>query len=153
MADLLKTKSILYNKCVQYVSDRIETAQNLLNVSQDAAKLEVKSSVGDKHETGRAMMHLETEKASMQLAEALKLKKAIANFDDKSVFTRVQLGSLVITSKRNYYVSIGAGKFKIDQKEYYAISPGSPLGSKLGNLTVGEEAVFNDQNFKILDLV
>ncbi|MBL4716261.1 MAG: 3-oxoacyl-ACP synthase, partial [Bacteroidia bacterium] len=95
MADLHKIKSILYNKCVQYVSDRIETAQNLLNVSQDAAKLEVKSSVGDKHETGRAMMHLETVKASLQLAEALKLEKAMSNFDDKSVSTRVQLGSLV----------------------------------------------------------
>ena len=152
MVDLLEIKSILYNKCVQYVSERIETAQNLLNVSQNAANLEVKSSVGDKHETGRAMMQLETEKASIQLAEVSKLKKALANFDDKTVSTIVQLGSLVITSKGNYYVSIGAGKFKIDQEEYYAISPVSPLGSKLGNLKVGEEAIFNDREFKILDI-
>ena len=45
--------------------------------AQEAANEEGKSSVGDKYETGRAMMQIERDKAAQQLDEALKLKNII----------------------------------------------------------------------------
>ncbi len=47
------------------LNKRISTIERRLNAMAEARNSETKCVVGDKHETGRTMMHLEEEKTSL----------------------------------------------------------------------------------------
>ena len=59
---------------MQYVNQRADTVHQIIRSNQNALNSETKSSAGDKHETGRAMLQLEMEKASQQLAVVDEMK-------------------------------------------------------------------------------
>lgn len=90
------------------------TANSLISKAIEHAQLaaneETKSSAGDKYETGRAMMQLEIEKQSVQLAEAMKLKHVLSQINPEKTTETIQSGSLVFTDQGNFYISISAGK-------------------------------------------
>jgi len=57
-------KNILFKKCTAFITDREQTVTQIIKSNQQGLQSETKSSAGDKHETGRAMLQLEMEKAS-----------------------------------------------------------------------------------------
>lgn len=145
----MEIKQILYDRCVEYVKQRIETARLAIQIAQTSANQETKSSVGDKYETGRAMMQLEVEQNTLQLAEALKLKQVLDQINPRLETSNIQQGSLVITNHGNFYVAISIGNVTLNGKQYFAISPVSPLGTKLMNGSEGMNFVFNAKNYII----
>jgi len=123
--------------------------KNIMDEVQASANEESKSSTGDKYETGRAMMHLETEKAATQLADALNMKRALDQIDiDKSSNT-AKMGSIVITDNGNFFIAVAIGKIEIRKKDYFVISPLSPLGKELINRKVGDKIVVNARSYSI----
>ena len=71
----LELKQQLYKLCQDFVENRKKTVQKNINEIQESLTSETKSSAGDKHETGRAMLQLEREKVGHQLAEIEKLEE------------------------------------------------------------------------------
>ena len=142
-------KSALYEACESHINSKLKTVQDTIFNIQEALLSESKSSAGDKHETGRAMLQLEREKAGRQLAEIQKTKEALAKLDINNTSEIVCLGSVVYTSKANYYLAISAGEIKIGNNIFYAISPRTPIGELLMSKTVGDELCFRSQSFKI----
>ena len=65
---MLTLKESLFQQCEDFVNTRLQTIQIILSSHQKTLSPETKSSAGDKHETGRAMLQLEMEKAGQQLA-------------------------------------------------------------------------------------
>ena len=105
----LKTKELLFNLCKDFVNKRLKTVQDIISSNQKALQSETKSSAGDKHETGRAMLQLEMEKASQQL-EGISIMNQILSKVDISKSSKIaHLGSVIITNKANYFLSISAG--------------------------------------------
>lgn len=149
MISNLKTKENLYSQCLEFVENRFNTIQNTINEIQESLTSETKSSAGDKHETGRAMLQLEREKAGHQLAEIQKIKEHFSKINISKSSEFIGLGSVVYTTKSNYFIAISAGKLKVDSEVFYAISPNTPMGQLLLGKTVGDEVVFRDQKFKI----
>ena len=74
-------KQHLYNHCLKFVNTRFQTIQKTINEIQESLTSETKSSAGNKHETGRAMLQLEREKAGNQLAEVQKTKAMLSKID------------------------------------------------------------------------
>lgn len=146
---MIKLKQQLYDRCVAYVTQRIETAQIAIQVAQASANEETKSSAGDKYETGRAMMQLEIEKNTVQLSEALKLKKVMDQIDAVKLTAIVEAGSLVITNLQNYYLAISAGQLMVNDRIYFAISLSSPIGLLLKDRKAGDSFVFNKKEIII----
>ncbi len=62
----MNLKNQLYKICLDNINKRISTIERRLNAMAEARNSETKCVVGDKHETGRTMMHLEEEKTRMQ---------------------------------------------------------------------------------------
>ena len=120
--------------------------------AQQAANEEDKSSVGDKYETGRAMMQIERDKAAQQLDEALKLKNIIDHLSIETGSGKIILGSLVITNSKKIFISIGIGKLILDDEEFLVVAPGSPLGKQLMGLKVNDETMFNKEQLTILQI-
>jgi transcription elongation GreA/GreB family factor len=120
--------------------------------AQESANQEEKSSAGDKYETGRAMAQIARDQAAQQLAEALKLKNALDQINPTSTSTKIGLGSLVLTDKNRFYISVSVGKLDIDGQSYVAISPQSPIGKLLLNRNVNDVIAFQNASQTILEV-
>jgi len=145
-------KQQLLAECKRYVASRIATANQSMVNAQEAANEEGKSSVGDKYETGRAMMQIERDKAAQQLDEAFKLKNIIDHISIEAVSGKIMLGSLVITNSKKIFISIGMGKMTLDGEEFLVVAPASPLGKALMGLKANDEIVFNKERLTILQI-
>ena len=110
-------KKQLHGKCSEITQQRVSDLSEIIQEAQDAANNETKSSAGDKHETGRAMAQLETEKLSKQLFEALKLEQVLSQINPNTEHKQVGLGSLVTTNNGIFYISVSLGKLEIDNEK------------------------------------
>lgn len=142
-------KKELYELCYGYVENRRNTIQKSIEEIQESLTSETKSSAGDKHETGRAMLQLEREKAGQQLLELEKLEINLSKIDIDKTSSTVGLGSIIFTTQKNYFISISAGEFSVDEIDFYAISPNTPIGSLLMGKIIGDVVVFRTQQFCI----
>ena len=103
--ELESLRQAAYEHCIKYAKDRTSRLQQQIKEVENSLTSETKSSAGDKHETGRAMLQLEREKLGTQLAEAEKMQVLINKVDGTLSNDIVRLGSLVITSGINYFIS------------------------------------------------
>lgn len=149
---MIELKLKLYNACVEFVEKREQTIKEIMSSNQKALTSETKSSAGDKHETGRAMLQLEMEKASQQLEGIYTMKTILTKVNLNGDSELIKLGSLINTSQANYFLAISVGKIVIDSKTYYAISPSSPIGKLLLGKRVGEELVFNGKKVLVKEV-
>ncbi|GAA4935868.1 hypothetical protein GCM10023314_05270 [Algibacter agarivorans] len=145
----MNIKEQLYNQCVAFVENRFQTIQNTINEIQVSLTSETKSSAGDKHETGRAMLQLEREKAGNQLAEIQKTRELLSKVNISKTSKIIGLGSLVYTSNSNYFIAISAGAIKVNDDLVFAISSNTPIGQLLMGKTVGDTIIFRNQKFTI----
>lgn len=143
-------KQHLYNQCYEFIENRLGTIKKTIQDIQKALLSETKSSVGDKHETGRAMLQLEREKAGHQLAEIDKIKGMLSKISLGKSSETIGLGSVVYTTQHHYFIAVSAGKLKVENELFYAVSPSTPIGKVLMGKTVGDELVFNGLTFRIL---
>ncbi len=146
-------KEELYQFCSDFVDGRWLTIQNNINAIQESLTSETKSSAGDKHETGRAMLQLEREKSGQQLSEVEKLKEVISKIDINKSSKVIGLGSIAFTNQANYFIAISAGEIKIKNINFFAISPQTPIGQLLLGKTDVDEVIFRNLTIKILNVI
>ncbi|MDH7446199.1 3-oxoacyl-ACP synthase [Aquimarina sp. 2201CG14-23] len=144
-----KIKEELYHQCELFVEDRLHRIRNRIANIQESLGSETKSTAGDKHETGRAMLQLEREKAGVQLAEAQNLQILLAKIDVSSSSEVIRLGSLVKTSQGNYFISISVGKITVENEFYFAIAPNTPIGKLLLGKKTSDHFNFNEKQYII----
>ncbi|SHI72421.1 hypothetical protein [Algibacter luteus] len=149
----MNVKQELYNQCLEFVENRLQSVQNTINEIQESLQSETKSSAGDKHETGRAMLQLEREKAGNQLAEIENTKQILFKVNTDKSMSKVGLGSVVYTTKANYYIAISAGEIKVGNEKFYAISANAPIGQLLAGKTTGSVITFREESFKITNVI
>jgi transcription elongation GreA/GreB family factor len=145
-------KQQLYNFCLSFVDGRVSRIKNNIQDIRESLDAETKNSVGDKHETGRAMLQMELEKSGNQLAEAEAMKQLLDGVSVKHQASEVILGSMVHTSKANYFLAISAGEFKVEGTKVYCISQHTPIGQLLWGKSVGEVVVFNGEKITISEV-
>ena len=145
-------KQTLFLFCQAFVEGRIARIQKGISSIQEALVSETKSSAGDKHETGRAMLQLEREKLGQQLSEIEKVKQILVKVPTEKSASIIGLGDLVKTSQADYYLAISAGEFKGKKRSVFCISMATPIGRLLVGKSVGDVAIFNGQEIKILKI-
>jgi transcription elongation GreA/GreB family factor len=147
-------KSKLYNLCMEYVEKRILNIQKVIDEAQASANQETKSSMGDKYETTRSMLQLDTEMNTKQLVEAIKLKADLQKVEVTLSQTHsfAQVGSLILTNQASYFIAISAGKITLESKDFYAISPTAPICKSLLGLKAGDTFTFNKQNIVVKEV-
>lgn len=136
-------KERLLEACRMYVDKRIGQIDMAIRDLQDALKLETKCSMGDKYETGRAMLHLEFEKLSVQHERYLKLKKTVGMMDSRTSLQKASFGAVVETQHANYFIAIPAGEIVLDEGRYYAVGAGAPIAQALEGKMEKEKVMFN----------
>lgn len=143
-------KERLHRACMDYVEDRIESAQEAIAVARESANDDTKSSAGDKFETSREMMQQEIDRNRKQLEESQRLKLVLEKIDPVKTMELIQNGALVTTNYGKFYISISLGQLTLDDCIYYAVSSVSPIGLKLMKQKEGYEFDFNGKLFRVI---
>jgi|TARA_B110000977_G_C10828623_1_gene397132 hypothetical protein len=149
----LEIKEALFRQCEAFANKRLQTVEAVISSNQLALQSETKSSAGDKHETGRAMLQLEMEKAGQQLAGIMQMKEILAKVDILKTSKNVCLGSVIFTEKVNYFLSISAGQLEVANKMYFAVSVSSPIGKLLLGKQENDVISFNGMLYKVQKIV
>ncbi|WP_047246975.1 GreA/GreB family elongation factor [Maribacter thermophilus] len=143
-------KEAAFTYCKEFVFGRISRLKRQISEIETALTSETKSSAGDKHETGRAMLQLEREKIGVQLANAENMQGLLNKVRLDSPTVSIALGALVYTTEAKYYIAISAGEFKMGNEVVYCISPVTPVGKLLLGKKEDDEFTFNGKTHRIV---
>lgn len=135
-------KKKLLAACVEFINSKERTILDAMASHKIALSSETKSSAGDKHETSRAMLQLEMEKAGGQLEAIHQMKTILSKISIESDSEVARLGSLILTDHMHYFLAISAGKLSVNGLDVYAVSPNSPIGKILLGRKKNETVVF-----------
>lgn len=112
---------------------------------------ESRSTAGDKHDTSRAMIHLEQEKIQFQIGNIRKQYAQLEQFLHCSNSTKAQMGSLIELENSTYFLlGIGLGKMKTPSGELLCTAADTPVGKQLLGKKAGNEIFFAGKKCKIL---
>ena len=144
-----KLKEELVNKLQQIITERLLNAKQAMDSAADSRDNETKSSVGDKYETGRAMMQEEYDRNKVSYLKAKQLEGTLKEIKFNTNNSHVEPGSLVHTSLGVYFISIGIGKIHLGTDTIFCLSAESPLGKMLLNKKTGYELRFMNKSYLI----
>ena len=131
------------------VQDKIDIFRDMIAALTEDSKNDAKGSAGDKHETALSMMHLEQEKLNHKLKEILDQKAILDKIDPLKITETIALGSLVKANGIYLYLSVALPKIAIEGINVIALSPQSPLGSKLMGNRIGFTFEINGTSYCI----
>jgi transcription elongation GreA/GreB family factor len=143
-------KQKIHQQYLQLVQDKIDVFKDMISGLTEDSKNDAKGSAGDKHETALSMMHIEQEKITNKLKEALEQKAILDKIDATVITSKVTVGSLVVTNNLTVYVSVALPKIFIENQNVFAISPQSPLGIQLLGGKVEHEFEMNTVKYQII---
>lgn len=146
-------KQEILQKHQQLLQDKIDVFRDMISGLTEDAQNDAKGSAGDKHETALSMMHIEQEKLNHKLKEILDQKAILDKIDASANHTKIALGSLVQANGMLLFISAALPKITVDDKTIIAVSPKSPLGSKLMGNEVGFEFEINGTKYTILSIL
>jgi len=146
------TKPHLHAHCIALVEASIADIKKQMSELVSEAQNDSKSTAGDKHETGRAMMQLAQEQLGKQMLEAEVKRNQLVRLDTKSKHARITEGSLVDTSTGTLFLAAPIGKIQFENKDIFVLSAQSPLGKILIGRSEGESVSFNQRSIHILSI-
>ena len=145
-------KASLYQLCLKFIEERIQTAETALQQAREASNDDTKSSAGDKYETSREMMQQDIDRNKRLLIDAEENQMLLNSIRETQHSEVARNGSLVITDQGSFYLSISAGQLHLDNKTYFAISAVSPIGKLLLGKQKGEKFDFNGKKYSIKEV-
>lgn len=146
-------KPALYEKCSEFIAERIQTATIALQQAREASNDDTKSSAGDKYETSREMMQQDIDRNKRLLMDAEENQRILIQLKDVPGSEIVRNGSLVFTDQGNFYLSVSAGMLKLNEQVYFAISSASPIGKLLSGKRTGESFEFNGKKYLVNEIL
>lgn len=151
--EITELKSHLFALCHEFVKNRIANLNDAIALSQESANQESKSTAGDKHDTSRAMMQLEVERLSSQLATAEKMLQELNHAEHFQAEQNSIAGKIIHTENANYFVAIAAGKVSVADNDYFVVSADSPIIAAIKKRRKTEKGIFFELNGKQIRLL
>ena len=145
----VELKTELLKHCQKQVDVRYSKIKQTIADIEESLLEEAKSSSGDKHETGRAMLQIDRENAGKQLQEIEKIVLLLKKIDVKATSDYARLGSLVYTDRFTYFISLSIGTIQIGKTDYLCVALNSPVGLLISGKIKGEEFTLNGIVYKI----
>jgi len=131
------------------ISGKVKTLEFYLNFTLEASREVKKTSKYDsiREEMQDEIYHLDKQMANLKNMQQ-QMKKVLNSESEKA-----KLGSLVITNKARFYISVSLGEFFFEGDRFYAISPESPMAQKIMGMKAGEEFTLNKIHQKIEEVI
>ena len=97
----------------------------------------------DRYDSYRTKMMRSRDMYARQYSNALSAIRALQEIGKQPPFDVANHGAVVLTDKQCFFLSIGAGKFMVGPRPYFAISAQTPIYRALLGRRVGESITFN----------
>lgn len=149
----LELKSQVYQQCQEILQKKLEVLDNSFREMKESLNSEAKSTAGDKHETGRAMIQLEQEKLSRQFRELQNSKSILDRIPYSKEFNTAQSGALVRTNRAIFFIAIGLGMIKVNETEVFVMGASSPLAQAMLGCKEGDHYSFQQNKVEVLEIV
>ena len=138
--------------CLKKINLQLVALEKILNEILLATATDSKSSAGDKHETSTSMAQLEQEKLTKQINILLAQQNKLHTIKTDTIHQKIGIGSVVITNKGGFYLSVGIGKFETNDSEFFAINPEAPIAQLLIGKKTTDKIIFNGDTLEILNV-
>ncbi|WP_332453620.1 hypothetical protein [Chryseobacterium aquaticum] len=142
-------KNNIRNYVKAVISEKIEKLKNFIEFTLEASR-DIKKT--PKYDSMREEMQEEIYQMQKQLAALNDLKSNMARVLPAAT-DRIQLGSLVITNKARFYISVSLGEFFFEGDRFYAISSESPMAKKMMGMQSGNAFTLNNIHQEIVEVL
>jgi len=142
----------LHTLALAKLEGQIQDLEQGLSEVRAVANSQQKSSAGDKHETTRAMAHLEQERYAQLLREAFAVQHQLVALEPVRLTDEAELGAMIVTDTEVFYIAAAVGPLEVNGQRCWVISPQAPLADALEGLEVGDTVHFRGQPLEILGI-
>lgn len=147
------TKNDIFDALESHLQAAVSEAQGHLASLQEALTSEAKSTAGDKHETGRAMIHQEMRQVNDTLQRSQSALQGWTRMKQvQTAPVRVASGVLVETTGPWVLVGLPLGKLSLDGGLVLGVSPEAPLAQAWHGSKVGDEVRLGSSTLQIVAL-
>jgi transcription elongation GreA/GreB family factor len=151
-AEKVENKKYLKELAISILQERIDHASAAMKDAQQSANEDDKSSVGDKHHTGRAMAQNDRDIYARQMENAQKDLSFILHIDVTLFHKKIEAGVFMETETEKYFFLTGLGQMETKLGKVFFLSVSSPLGQALHDKKTGDELEFNKKPVVIKNL-
>lgn len=151
--ELKDLKPLAHQACKSILTEKLAALQTSLAQYQEAANNETKSSMGDKYETGRAMLMLEKEKLAGQMSVINSQLAHLSHIAPHAVHQEVKEGALIETNQGVYYASVSIGKLDLEGRSIFCLSMAAPMAKALSGKKEGDRVSFNGREVTIIQVL
>ncbi len=106
----------------------------------------------DRYDSYRTKMMRSRDMYARQYSNAQTGVRYLQDLLRMAPFDTVEHGAVVVTDRQNFLLSIGAGKFMVGNRVFFAISAQTPIYAALKGKRVGDTIVFNGQSQTIKEI-
>ncbi len=146
-------KTQVHHSFIALLDTKINALQQNLKALQESGANETKSTAGDKHETALAMLQIEQANNRTQLQKLLTQKTILDSIDIVAPRPHITFGSIVLTNKGVFYISVALGKISIDEHTVFAISVDAPMGIQLLGKVLNDVITINEIKYTVIEFL
>lgn len=106
----------------------------------------------DRYDSYRTKMMRSRDMYARQYSNALAGIRALQELQKLPPFDTAEHGACVITDRQNFFLSIGAGKFMVGNKVFFAISAQTPIYLAVKGHKAGDTFIINGQSQTIKEV-
>ena len=133
-----------------HLTEAVEEGRSNLTSLQEALTSEAKSTAGDKHETGRAMIHQEMRQVNDTLQRSQSALRELTRMQKSSELpSRVASGVLVETTGPWVLMGLPLGKLDLEGTMVFGVSAEAPLAKAWFGAEPGDEVRMGPSTFLI----
>ena len=143
-------REIILKHLMGHVDKDLEEAKARMASLKESLGAESKSSAGDKHETGRAMIHLEQERVQETVGRLEHMRGVLVQRATQGkAIQRVSPGALVETTGPWVLVGVPLGKVQLPDALVLCVGVEAPLAQQWHGAQPGDQVVLGSQELTI----
>lgn len=142
-------KSEVRNYVKESIAGKIDRLKNFLEFTTEASR-EIKKT--PKYDSIREEMQEEIYQMQKQMGALQDLRSNLNKVLNTPTQT-IQIGSIVLTNKARFYISVSLGEFFFEGDRFYAISEESPMAKIMFGKKSGDSFVLNNISQTIEEVI
>ena len=144
----------LKKKVVESCRKHLNLAMSQLKIAMEDAQTSADDGdqSKDQFDPYRNQMMNRREMFAQQLQKLLDQIEQLDRLDLLKTSKKVEYGSVVITDTQKLFISVGLGKVKVDNDEFFVMSAQVPFFTAIDGLKKGENYTFRGQEGKVTEV-
>lgn len=143
-------KAAIHHACMAKQQHLIENFEGEIDsLKKEMFTHDVSQSQGDSSAVERNELLVRYENELIFLNNELQILQSI---DPSKESDKVELGSVVVTDQRIFYVSVSIEQLEVDEQDIFGLSVNAPIYEALSQASKGDRITFNGIDYIILDI-